>query len=115
MRLPEFSAEASFYRTKGHYYTAGSSGYANGRIQPAQDDPLLVCLHNCIALPPVGDERGRCRCDCFAQFRGVSRTCTLTERTCPNTSPAFPFPCPCTTRTIPFPCPVPATPGPITA
>jgi hypothetical protein len=35
MKLPQFSAESSLYRTRAHYYTAGS-GVPGGQIVPQQ-------------------------------------------------------------------------------
>ncbi len=50
MTMPGFTAEASLYKTSGHYYGLGTVGQINGVIHPAQTvDPncFKSCFNSC--------------------------------------------------------------------
>ena len=73
MNIPGFSAEASLYKTSGHYYSVGAFSQTVDNIQSQSCDPnrLRKCLDECGNPDPDGRDRGvvaRCRTGCYRTF-----------------------------------------------
>src|SRR4051812_7126494 len=71
MPMPGYTAEASLYRTSGHYYAGGAPVQVGGAIQPAQQTCQDRCFRCCVsACRADGNPRSwcerLCRSDCEA-------------------------------------------------
>ncbi len=80
MNMPGFNAEASIYRTPGHYYMAPTAIYKNGSVQPAQQNCPPWCIQDCIAgCQADGLSKTRCTMlcnqDCSAYGTGRPISC----------------------------------------
>lgn len=80
MNLPGFNAEASVYRTRGHYYMARTATCESGRIEPALQNCPSWCVRDCLAgCHADGNSKSFCErlCsqDCSAYGTGEPVSC----------------------------------------
>ena len=80
MNLPGFNAETSVYRTRGHYYMAGTAIRESGSIEPAQENCPVWCVRDCITGCQKDGLSGSfcarlCQQDCGAYGSGKPISC----------------------------------------
>ncbi len=69
MRTPEFTAEASLYKTSGHYHVVGAGAISTVQVVPQQMESAVLAL-------AVGNPcRGACKCCGVFGYPGCCSRC----------------------------------------
>jgi hypothetical protein len=94
MRLPEFAAESSLYRTSGHYQMAAGFNYDKGITPQGCSGPCYLddsgnCVQDCIRPCKPGQEPNGCPYEytkpCSpSKCKQPPPTCTCTTTRCCN-------------------------------